>query len=165
MALEPWMRNTHLELDPVRRGLIHALELAEEDAARWCAGLTEDQMFLRPFGLPSVAFQLRHAVRSLDRMLTYAEGGLLSEFQLAQLASEMEAGNKAEVLQEFGDGVALAKTRVLRFAVERFGEARGIGRKQLPTTLGGLLVHCAEHTSRHVGQMVTTAKVVRNTEA
>jgi hypothetical protein len=26
--------------------------------------------------------------------------------------------------------------------------------------VGGLLVHCAEHTQRHVGQAVTTAKVV-----
>jgi uncharacterized damage-inducible protein DinB len=30
----------------------------------------------------------------------------------------------------------------------------------LPSSLGGLLVHVAEHTARHVGQMVTTAKVV-----
>jgi hypothetical protein len=35
-----------------------------------------------------------------------------------------------------------------------------IGRKRLPTTLGGLLVHAAEHTQRHVGQAITTAKVI-----
>jgi len=30
----------------------------------------------------------------------------------------------------------------------------------LPTTVGGLLVHVADHTQRHVGQAVTTAKVI-----
>ena len=46
------------------------------------------------------------------------------------------------------------------FAPESYEEFRGIGRRQLPTTVGGLLIHCAEHTSRHVGQAVTTAKLV-----
>jgi hypothetical protein len=35
----------------------------------------------------------------------------------------------------------------------------------LPTSVGGLLVHCADHTQRHVGQAVTTAKVVSQVEA
>jgi len=35
-----------------------------------------------------------------------------------------------------------------------------VGRAMLPSTVGGLLIHCAEHTQRHVGQAVTTAKVV-----
>jgi uncharacterized damage-inducible protein DinB len=30
----------------------------------------------------------------------------------------------------------------------------------VPTTLGGLLVHVADHTQRHVGQAVTTSKIV-----
>ncbi len=157
---EPWMRDTHRELDPVRRGVIHALELAAEDAARWCAGLEEGQMFARPLALPAVAFHLRHIARSLDRLLTYAEGRPLEEAQLALLASEMADGSKAEVLREFEGGLRSATERVLRLKPARLGEARGIGRKQLPTTLGGLLVHCAEHTSRHVGQAVTTAKVI-----
>jgi len=36
-----------------------------------------------------------------------------------------------------------------------------IGRKRLHTTLAGLLVHAAEHTQRHVGQAITTAKVIQ----
>ena len=39
--------------------------------------------------------------------------------------------------------------------------ARGVGRKQLPTSAGGALVHVADHTQRHVGQVVTTARVVK----
>jgi uncharacterized damage-inducible protein DinB len=36
-----------------------------------------------------------------------------------------------------------------------------VGKKQLPTSVGGLLVHLADHTQRHVGQIVTTAKVLK----
>jgi hypothetical protein len=39
-------------------------------------------------------------------------------------------------------------------------EQRFVGAQRLPTSLGGLLVHVADHTQRHVGQAVTTAKVV-----
>jgi len=43
-------------------------------------------------------------------------------------------------------------------------EAREVGRKRLPTTVLGLLVHVAEHTQRHTGQIIATAKVVRSKE-
>jgi len=72
--VEPWMRGTLTEVEPVRRAVLHALELAGEDVLVWCEGLSEVEMFARPAGLPHVAFQLRHMVRSLDRLLTYAEG-------------------------------------------------------------------------------------------
>jgi hypothetical protein len=41
-----------------------------------------------------------------------------------------------------------------------FDQPRYVGRKRLPTTVGGLLVHLADHTQRHVGQTITTAKVI-----
>ena len=40
-------------------------------------------------------------------------------------------------------------------------DPRGVGRKQLPTTVNGLLVHIAEHTQRHVGQAICAAKLAR----
>jgi uncharacterized damage-inducible protein DinB len=76
----------------------------------------------------------------------------------------MDAAVAAEVLREFREGIASAKERVRAFAPENYEELRGVGRKRLPTTVGGLLIHCAEHTSRHVGQAVTTAKIVRRRE-
>jgi hypothetical protein len=161
--VEPWLRGTLTEVDAVRRGVLHALELAEEDVMRWGGGLTEEQLEARPFGLPSVGFQMRHMVRSLDRLLTYAEGRQLSEGQLEGLTSEMEASGSREALfAEFEAGIESAMRRVRAIGPESFEEARGVGRKMLPTTVGGLLVHCADHTQRHVGQAVTTAKVVRS---
>ena len=38
---------------------------------------------------------------------------------------------------------------------------RSVGRAALPTNVFGLLCHVAEHTQRHTGQVITTAKIVR----
>src|SRR5258705_5274671 len=163
--VEPWLRGTLTEVDTVRRGVLHALELAREDVARWCADLTAGQLEARPFGLPSVGFQMRHMVRSLDRLLTYAEGRQLNEEQLASLKSEMESvGRREDLFGEFERGIESAMQRVRAIAPTGYEEARGVGRKMLPTSVGGLLVHCADHTQRHTGQAVTTARVVRQTE-
>jgi hypothetical protein len=165
MSVEPWMRGTHGEMDPVLRAVVHALELAEEDVALWCGELCDAEMFARPGGIAPVAFHLRHISRSLDRLLTYADGAEgLDEAQLAALKTEMDSGTGVEVLAEFRDGLRSAKERVWKFSPGSFAEFRGIGRKKLPTTVAGLMVHCADHTQRHVGQAVTTVKVVRSAQ-
>ena len=158
---EPWLRGTLTDIDPIRRAVLHALELTSEDAERWTDNLTEAQLFARPAGLPPIAFHLRHIVRSLDRLLTYAEGDQLSSTQLAALKTELDVVTAVEVRTEFRDNLASAKDRVRAISPEHFTDLRGVGRKQLPTTVGGLLVHCADHTQRHTGQLVTTAKVLR----
>jgi hypothetical protein len=161
--VEPWLRGTLMDVDAVRRGVLHALELAREDVGRWAGDLTEPQLEARPFGLPSVGFQMRHIVRSLDRLLTYAEGRQLSEAQLGALRNEMEgAASREELFAEFERGIESAIARVRAIAPESYEQACGVGRKMLPTTVGGLLVHCADHTQRHVGQLVTTAKVIKS---
>jgi uncharacterized damage-inducible protein DinB len=156
--VEPWLRGTLTEFDAVRRQVLHALELAEEDVVRWCGPLSEAQMEARPRGVAPVGFHLRHIARSLDRLLTYAEGRQLSEAQLAALAGEMEGA--AGALDEFRAGIRAAMERVKAIDRATFEEAREVGRIRLPTTVGGLLVHCAEHTQRHVGQAITTARMV-----
>lgn len=164
-AGEPWMRGTHPDLHPVCRAVVHALEQAEEDAERWCTPLDEESLFARPAGLPSVAFHLRHTARSLDRLLTYADDRSLSPAQLGELSTEHARTSAAEVWEEFRRRLAEAKARVAATSPESFAQVRGIGRQRLPTTVAGLLIHCAEHTQRHVGQMVTTAKLARGAHA
>jgi hypothetical protein len=104
---------------------------------------------------------MRHIARSLDRLLTYAEGNALDEKQRALLRSELAPrANKAELFSEFSEGLKNAKARVIAFSQADLTEKRVVGGKQLPTTIGGLLVHVADHTQRHVGQVVTTSKLV-----
>jgi hypothetical protein len=74
--------------------VVHALELAVEDVRRWCGDLRDAEWNARPWGLPSPGFQLRHMARSLDRLLTYAEAGALSEEQVEALGRE---GTEAEL--------------------------------------------------------------------
>ena len=158
---EPWLRGTLAEVPAVGRGVLHALELALEDAKKWCGGLSDAQVHTRPAGLPSVAFQLRHIAGSLDRLLTYAEGRALSEQQLQALRAEANPeGTTKELLAELEAAISRGSMRVRALAPEDPSLPRTVGSKRLPTTLGGLLVHIADHTQRHVGQAITTAKLV-----
>jgi len=159
-AVEPWMRGTHEDLPAVLRAVIHALELAREDVQRWCAHLTDEEWNLRPQGLAPSAFHVRHMARSIDRLLTYAEGKQLSAEQLELLKSEMDQrATGAGVLDEFENALQETVRRIRAFAGTDLEQKRALGRKALPTSVGGLLVHVADHMSRHVGQVVITAKL------
>jgi len=158
---EPWLRGTLTEVRPVARGVLHALELAQEDMHKWCGTLNAEQIHAQPAGLPSVAFQLRHIAGSIDRLLTYAEGQALSEEQMQALKGERSPdGTTEEILADLDAAMLRASRRVRALSSLDLAVSRAVGKKQLPTTLGGLLVHIADHTQRHVGQAITTAKLV-----
>lgn len=160
-SVEPWLRGTETDVPAVARAVLHALQLAEEDLDKWCGSLSDTQLNERPGGAAPVAFHLRHIARSTDRLLTYAEGRNLDERQLAKLRTEMDPdGRRGELFEELHTSLAKGAVRVRALARENFDEARTVGKKLLPTTLGGLLVHVADHTQRHVGQAITTAKMV-----
>jgi uncharacterized damage-inducible protein DinB len=158
---EPWLRGTLQEVPAVQRAVVHALELAGEDLQRWCGSLSDEEINARPGGLSPVAFHLRHTARSLDRLLTYAEGRGLSQEQLAAMKAEMDPGaTRDAVFSELHSALAKSMIRVQAFDVGVFEQIRVVGRRLLPTTIAGLLIHVADHTQRHVGQAVTTAKIV-----
>ena len=158
---EPWLRGTLSDIPPVPRALLHSLEMAEEDTAKWCRGLDDREMHARPFQLPSVAFQLRHIARSLDRFCCYAEGKPLTQEQLADLAGEMNGtGTTESIFKELTESLANTRKRLEAIIQKPLDQPISIGRKALPTSIGGLLVHAAEHTQRHLGQAITTAKVI-----
>jgi uncharacterized damage-inducible protein DinB len=158
---EPWLRGTLAELPAVPRAVLHALALAGEDLQRWCGQLTHEQLNRRPAQIAPVAFHLRHVARSLDRLLTYAEGGALNETQLASLKTELHpAADHDDLFGELSGALAKSATRIRSLAHFDLETARTVGRSELHTTLGGLLVHIADHTQRHVGQAITTAKIV-----
>jgi uncharacterized damage-inducible protein DinB len=160
--IEPWMSGTHADVPAVARAILHALDLALDDLTKWTQGLTEAEVHAKPLGLPSLGFHLRHIARSTDRLLSYAEGNQLSTEQLAALKAEQSGEETlAELLAEVEASFSNAAQRVRVLATADFNAFRGVGRKQLPTTIGGALIHVADHTQRHVGQVVTTAKVLK----
>lgn len=158
---EPWLRGTLAELPSVHRAVLHALELTAEDLQRWCGHLTDEQLNRRPGQIAPIAFHLRHISRSLDRLLTYTEGAALSEQQSAALKSEMNPdATSDELFTELSAALATSATRIRSLSNADLEASRSVGRNRLPTTVGGLLVHIADHTQRHVGQAITTAKIV-----
>jgi uncharacterized damage-inducible protein DinB len=158
---EPWLQGTLTEFPVLQRAVLHSLQMAQEDTAKWCGTLDDREIHARPFGLPSVAFQLRHIARSLDRFCTYAEGAPLSHEQLTALANEMDTnGTRDSIFSELEESLETTRRRLDVIIRQPLDTQISIGRKHLPTTLAGLLVHAAEHTQRHVGQAITTAKVI-----
>ena len=94
-------------------------------------------------------------------MLTYAEGRQLDSQQIAAMKTEMDPGAvHKELFSELASALAQSAKRIRAIDPASLDEPRAVGRNQLPTTVGGLLVHVADHTQRHVGQAITTAKVV-----
>jgi uncharacterized damage-inducible protein DinB len=159
---EPWLRGTLTDVPAVFRAVLHALELAKEDLLRWCGPLTDAELNARPAGIAPLAFHIRHIARSLDRLLTYAEGNQLNSDQIAQMKAELyEPAKREDVFAELDGALRKSVERIRAFDVTRLNEPREVGKKKLPTTLGGLLVHVADHTQRHVGQAITTSKIVQ----
>jgi hypothetical protein len=162
---EVWLRGPIPEIPPLLQPVAHALLQAVEEVRRVVEPLSSAHLWARPGGAAAVGFHVRHAAGSLDRLFTYARGEGLSAEQRAFLAAEGEPGSPpaqaAALASAFEQqvGRALAQLRGTREAT--LLEKRGVGRLQLPSTVLGLLVHAAEHTQRHVGQIVTTARIVQ----
>jgi uncharacterized damage-inducible protein DinB len=158
---EPWLRGTLTETPAVARAVLHALQLAEEDLQTWCGNLTDEELNAHPEGIAPVAFYLRHIARSLDRLLTYAEGNALDPTQIAALKTELSPpSTRTDLFAELSAACKKSAQRIQQLASTDLEATRTVGGKHLPTTVGGLLVHVADHTQRHVGQAITTSKFV-----
>ena len=163
---EPWLRGTVTGLDPLRAQVLFSFEQALEDAERFTNGCSDAEIWIRPYGLGSIGFHLAHITGSVDRLLTYALGQGLSEVQFTALQREKEqTSGREEALRRFREALTRAGETVRKIAPGQYGEPRTVGRQKLPTTVGNLLVHISEHTQRHVGQIITTAAVVKGMAA
>lgn len=162
---EVWLRGELPDVPPLLQPVAHSLLQCREEVRVALHDLTPAQLWARPGGAASIGYHARHAAGSLDRLLTYARGEQLSPAQLDALRSEgtadLERGAAARLLDAFEAAIdrALAQLRMTNEQLLR--ERRAVGRAGLPSTVIGLLFHAAEHTQRHCGQLVTTAKIVR----
>jgi hypothetical protein len=113
---EPWLRGTLTDVSAVQRAVLHALELAGEDLAKWCGNLSDAELNARPENLAPVAFHIRHIARSIDRLLTYAEGRGLSGAQRDALQSELDPGaGRDELFAELAGALETGASRVRAF--------------------------------------------------
>jgi uncharacterized damage-inducible protein DinB len=159
---EPWMRGPIPGVHAFIAPLFYCFQMAREDLAKYTAGLTTEQTWATPHGFGSVGFHLRHIAGATDRLMTYVAGDQLSDAQLAALKSEKEPGATCEkLLAAISEAFEKAEAAARAIEPASLADPRGVGRKQLPTTVIGLLVHLAEHTQRHVGQTISAAKLAR----
>lgn len=164
---EAWLSGKIENVAPVLMPAAHALVQAARDIEKAVEDLSDAQLWTKPCGAASVGFHLLHVAGSIDRLLTYARGRSLSEAQFAELAAENERQRPETPQTLAARAIGRIENAILEIKQtppESLFEERTVGRKRLPTNVFGLLFHIAEHTQRHVGQIVTTAKIARGAD-
>jgi len=159
-----WLRGPIAGIPPMLQPVAHSLLQCRDEVRATIGALPPRLLWVRPGGAAAAGFHVRHAIGSLDRLFTYARGEQLSPAQLAVLADEEcpdePATIASELVSAFDDAVERALAQLRSTPESSLLHPREVGRARLPSTVLGLLFHAAEHTQRHVGQQVTTAKVV-----
>jgi uncharacterized damage-inducible protein DinB len=144
--------------------IAHALLQAEEEVKKFMQDFPDDLLWKRPAGVASAGFHLQHITGVLDRLSTYALAKPLSEEQMNYLIAEGKESSVGaqELINRFEQKVTDVIQQLRNTEESSLREHRSVGRKALPSTVQGLLFHAAEHTMRHLGQLLVTVKVVRS---
>lgn len=162
---EVWMRGPVAGIPPLLQPVAHALLQAREELNECMVGFPDHLLWERPAGMASAGFHLQHLSGVLDRLFTYANGEQLNAGQLAYLAQETSPANPrpgvALLVERFNRQVDKTVTQLSLTPEDILKDVRGVGRKQIPSTVLGLLFHAAEHTQRHFGQLLVTVAVVK----
>jgi SAM-dependent methyltransferase len=163
---EVWLRGPVPGIPAPLQPVAHALLQVREELAGVLADLPADVVWERPAGAAAIGFHALHLAGSTDRLFTYARGESLSETQRAALAAEKEPPREpaAELLRRVESAVDAALAQLAATDPSTLGAARAVGRAGLPSTVGGLLFHAAEHAQRHAGQIATTARILRGSQ-
>jgi uncharacterized damage-inducible protein DinB len=162
-STEVWQRGPVAGYHPLLMPVVHALLQVQEDVEHLATTVPAEQVWVRPGGAASIAFHLRHTAGALDRLLTYARGEALSTSQREALAAEEHAAPAvplATIADEVNTTIERALAQVRATSPESLTDERRVGRAGLPSTVIGLLFHAAEHSTRHVGQAITTARIL-----
>jgi hypothetical protein len=161
---EWWQRGPIDGVPAALQPVAHILLQVEESVGELVDGLTEAQWNARPAGVASAAFHVRHITGVVDRLFTYARGDALSEGQFESLRAEGEpllATDVPRVLELLRARIDAAVDELRTVDEATLGDFRAVGRAKLPSTVIGCLVHGAEHSMRHVGQLSVTTRIAR----
>jgi hypothetical protein len=163
--LEVWLRGPVPDVPPHLQPVAHALLQAREEVESLMDGFPDELLWERPAGLAPVGFHLRHLAGVVDRLFTYAHSESLTAEQLEALRSEGVPGDDpprgAVLVRGFADQVDRAVATLRKVDPASLTQARSVGRAKAPSTVLGLLFHAAEHTQRHVGQLLVTTRILR----
>ena len=164
MSTEAWLRGPVDGIPPVLQPVAHALVQALEEVTLLAPGVPITQLWQKRDAAPA-GFHLLHLVGALDRLSTYARGEGLSDVQKAALRAESVAHTEldgAALVAMVGAGIDRALIQLRETDPARVFDERRVGKAGLPSTVLGLLFHAAEHSTRHVGQFITTTQLVQS---
>lgn len=161
---EVWLRGPIADVPALLQPVAHALLQAQNEVNEIMEGFPYNVLWHKVAGMASVGFHLQHLTGVLDRLFTYATGMALTENQLEYLAAEGKDNGESlqQLLDAFNKQINRSIDRLKQTDENTLTEPRGVGRAQLPSTLIGLLVHSAEHTMRHTGQLLVTVKMLKS---
>jgi hypothetical protein len=160
---EAWQRGPVPGFEPLLMPIVHALIQVGEDLDRLAAAVPHEHVWVRPGGAASIGFHVRHTAGALDRLLTYARGETLTDEQRAYARREGTGGESETLSAALADvhrAIDAAMDQLRHTTGASLLDERKVGRAGLPSTVLGLLFHAAEHSTRHVGQAITTAKIL-----
>lgn len=162
---EVWLRGPLTDMPALLQPIAHALLQAREEINEWMVDFPDELLWERPAEVASVGFHLQHLTGVLDRLLTYASDNQLNEKQLEYLSLEGKVNSSiktSELVEAFNKQVDKALEQLRSTSENSLTEPREVGRAKLPSTVIGLLVHAAEHTTRHVGQLLVTVRILKD---
>ena len=159
---EVWLRGPVAGIPALLQPVAHALLQAREEVNELMTGFPETHLWEKPAGLASPGFHLQHLTGVIDRLFTYARGEQLAAAQLEALANEGKAtAGLNDLVIAFDRQVDAALLQLGQTDESILMEKREVGRAKLPSTVGGLYFHAAEHTMRHLGQLLVTVGVLK----
>lgn len=165
---EVWQRGPLPGIHPLLQPVAHALLQAREELHEYLNQFPDKLLWVRPAGMASTGFHLQHLSGVLDRVFTYARAAALTDEQFRELNEEgYDTANKLStrmLVERLNLQVDQALKQLEETDETTLTDYRGIGRAGLPSTVIGLLFHAAEHTMRHLGQLMVTVAVVKNNE-
>ena len=164
---EVWMQGPIEGVPALLQPVAHALLQVSREVEVYMQEFPRAKLWEKPAGRASVAFHLQHMAGVIDRMFTYALDKPLSTQQFQYLSAEgqkvpdMDPKALVEVLQ---GQIQQAMQQLKQTPEAELTHMRYIGRKRIPTTLMGLLFHAAEHSQRHLGQLLVSISVLEKAQ-
>jgi len=162
---EVWLRGSLTNIPALLQPIAHALLQAREELNDLMSGFPDELLWEKVAGMASPGFHLQHLTGVLNRLFTYAHGEVLTEQQLSYLSAEGKPTTKTytviQLVNAFNIQVDLSLKQLSETNEATLTDFRGVGRAQLPSTVIGLYTHSAEHTMRHLGQLIVTVGVLR----
>jgi uncharacterized damage-inducible protein DinB len=156
---EFWLRGSVEGVPDLLQPAAHALLQSKREAYKYTESFDETLLWKTPHNRASVGFHLQHITGVLDRMLSYAQEKGLSEIQFRKLKNEGVPHAEITIdtlCYNFDAKVEEALNYFKKLHKTDLTSKRHVGRQKLPSTLIGVLFHAAEHSQRHIGQLLVT---------